>query len=66
MATFVLDTDISSLHQRRHPQVIAAVASHAADVVAISTVTIEEQISGWSALARSAKTRKNRNTRPCS
>ena len=56
MATFVLDTDILSLHQRRHPQVIGAVAAHAADVVAVSTVTIEEQISGWSALARSART----------
>jgi tRNA(fMet)-specific endonuclease VapC len=56
MATFVLDTDILSLHQRRHPQVTGAVTSHAADVLCISTVTIEEQISGWSALARAART----------
>src|SRR5215468_12513457 len=56
MAAFVLDTDILSLHQRRHPQVVGAVTSHAADIVCISTVTIEEQIGGWSALARTART----------
>src|SRR5262245_56864477 len=55
MATFVLDTDILSLHQRNHPQVGAAIASHATDLLSISTITIEEQIGGWSALARSAK-----------
>ena len=56
MAAFVLDTDILSLHQRNHPQVRAAVAAHATDVVSVSTVTVEEQIGGWSALARSART----------
>lgn len=55
MATFVLDTDILSLHQRNHPRVGAAIVSHASDVLSISTITIEEQIGGWSALARSAK-----------
>jgi len=56
VATFLLDTDILSLYQRNHPKVRAAVAAHAADVVSVSTVTVEEQIGGWSALARSAKT----------
>jgi len=56
MATFVLDTDILSLHQRNHFRVGAAISSHATDVLTISTITIEEQIGGWSALARSAKT----------
>ena len=56
MATYVLDTDILSLHQRKHPRVQAALANHAPDVLCLSTVTIEEQISGWSALARSART----------
>jgi tRNA(fMet)-specific endonuclease VapC len=56
MAVYVLDTDVLSLHQRKHSRVHATVSAHATDVVAISTVSIEEQIGGWSALARSAKT----------
>ena len=56
MAIFLLDTDMLSLHQRKQPQVLAAVDSHATDQVCVSTVTLEEQIGGWSALARSAKT----------
>jgi tRNA(fMet)-specific endonuclease VapC len=55
MPAYLFDTDILSLHQRKHPRVQAAFASHATDVLCISTVTIEEQISGWSALARSAR-----------
>ncbi len=56
MATFVLDTDTLSLYQRGHPQVVGAVAGHATDVLAVSSVTLEEQISGWSTLARTAIT----------
>ncbi len=56
MAVFVLDTDTLSLFEHRHPAVVATVAAHARDTVCISTITMEEQISGWSALARSAKT----------
>lgn len=55
MAIFVLDTDILSLLQGKHPRVAAAIAAHAIDTIAISTVTLDEQIGGWSALARSAK-----------
>lgn len=56
MAAFVLDTDILSLHQRNHPRVHTAVSAHATDTLCVSTVTVEEQIGGWSALARSART----------
>ena len=56
MAVFLLDTDMLSHHQRNQSQVIAAVDSHATDYLCVSTVTLEEQIGGWSALARSAKT----------
>ena len=55
MAIFLLDTDMLSLHQRNQPQVLAAVTSHTMDQLCVSTVTLEEQIGGWSALARSAK-----------
>src|SRR5206468_13009434 len=56
MAIFLLDTDMLSLHQRNQSRVVAAVDSHATDQLCVSTVTLEEQIGGWSALARSAKT----------
>lgn len=56
MAIFLFDTDTLSLHQRKHPQVLAAVSNHATDRLCVCTTTIEEQIGGWSALARSAKT----------
>ncbi len=59
MPLYVLDTDTLSLFQRKHVKVVAAVTAHAADpadTVATSTVTIEEQIDGWSKLARSART----------
>ena len=55
MATFVLDTDMLSLYQRNHPQVLAAIDNHVTDQLCLSTITLEEQIGGWSALARSAK-----------
>jgi tRNA(fMet)-specific endonuclease VapC len=60
MAVFILDTDIISLFEHGHPKVVAAVAAHAQDQICVSTVTIEEQIGGWSALARSAKTHSQR------
>src|SRR5438270_14073035 len=56
MAVFVLDTDTLSLHQRNHIQVLQAVAARTADTLVVTVVTIEEQISGWSAVARSART----------
>ena len=55
MAIFLLDTDILSHYQRNHPQFIAAVANHATDQICLSSISIEEQINGWSGLARSAK-----------
>jgi tRNA(fMet)-specific endonuclease VapC len=56
MSIFLLDTDVLSHYQRNHPQVVAAIESHATDQLCVSTVTLEEQIGGWSASARSAKT----------
>ena len=38
------------LHQRNQSRVMAAGDSQATDQVCVSTVTLEEQIGGWSAL----------------
>jgi tRNA(fMet)-specific endonuclease VapC len=56
MGAFVLDTDTVSLYQRRHAKVVAAISGHSMDLLALCSVTLEEQISGWSALARTALT----------
>lgn len=56
MSLYILDTDILSLYQHDHPIVLRSLLNHAADRIAISTVTVEEQINGWSSKARAAKT----------
>jgi tRNA(fMet)-specific endonuclease VapC len=55
MNLFVLDTDIVTLFQRNHATILARVAEHSADVVGISVVTVEEQLTGWYAQLRKAK-----------
>jgi tRNA(fMet)-specific endonuclease VapC len=54
MIQFILDTDILSLLQRQHPQVLAAVAAHRL-AVSVSTISIEEQFGGWFTRLRQAK-----------
>jgi|ERR1043165_8142995 tRNA(fMet)-specific endonuclease VapC len=55
MAIFLFDTDMLSHYQRNHPQVVAAINGHTTDQLCVTTITLEEQIGGWSALARSAR-----------
>jgi tRNA(fMet)-specific endonuclease VapC len=56
MALFVLDTDILTLLERGNPAVVANVAKHAPEEIAISVITVEEQLSGWYTQLRKAKT----------
>ena len=55
MSLFVLDTDVLTLFQRQHPAVVAHIAAHNSAEIAISVVTVEEQLSGWYAQLRQAK-----------
>ena len=55
MSLFVLDTDILTLFEREHPAVVANVAAHLPSEIAISVVTVEEQLSGWYGQLRQAK-----------
>jgi tRNA(fMet)-specific endonuclease VapC len=55
MGLFVLDTDIFTLFERGDSAVCARVLQQAADDIAISVVTVEEQLSGWYAQLRQAK-----------
>ena len=56
MTGYVLDTDTLSLLQRGNPVVGAHVRRYHADEVATTIVSVEEQLSGWYALLRRAKT----------
>jgi tRNA(fMet)-specific endonuclease VapC len=51
----ILDTDTLSLLQRGHVSVCAAAASHAPEELAVTVITVEEQLSGWYALLRRSK-----------
>ncbi len=55
MPVYLIDTDILTHFQHEHPQVRAAISVRAQDTICICTVTVEEQLSGWSATARTAK-----------
>ena len=55
MSLFVLDTDILTLFQRDHATVVAQVAKHAPAEIAVSVVTVEEQLSSWYTQLRKAK-----------
>ena len=46
MSLFVLDTDIISLYQHDHRTVCAAVQDHPISELAITVLTVEEQLSG--------------------
>jgi tRNA(fMet)-specific endonuclease VapC len=55
MNLFVLDTDTISLFQHDHPAVSAAVQRHPLSDLAITVLTVEEQLSGWYNELRKAK-----------
>jgi tRNA(fMet)-specific endonuclease VapC len=62
MAIFLFDTDILTLYQRNHSGVLAAIANHSTDQLCLSSISIEEQIGGWSGLSRSAKSHRDQET----
>jgi tRNA(fMet)-specific endonuclease VapC len=55
MSLFVLDTDILTLYQEGHTLVCQRVDSHPAAELAITVMTVEEQLSGWYTLLRQTK-----------
>jgi tRNA(fMet)-specific endonuclease VapC len=55
MALYVLDTDILSLFDEGDALVCQRVIAHSPDELAITAITVEEQLSGWYAYLRQAK-----------
>lgn len=56
MSLYILDTDTLQLFQEGHPAVIRHVGGQPADELAITVITVDEQLSGWYAQLRQAKT----------
>jgi tRNA(fMet)-specific endonuclease VapC len=55
MSLYILDTDVLSLFQRGHPVVNKRLANHAISELAITVLSVEEQLSGWYTQLRRAK-----------
>lgn len=51
----VLDTDILTLYQFGHPQVVERVTGQNIDELAVTVISVEEQLTGWYAKLRKAK-----------
>ena len=54
---YVLDTDILTLYQFGSPAVCDRVAKESPDMLAITIITVEEQLSSWYTLLRRTKNR---------
>jgi tRNA(fMet)-specific endonuclease VapC len=55
MTLYVLDTDTLSLAQRSHPQVSRRIDAVDPSQLAITVMSVEEQLSGWYTMLRRAK-----------
>jgi tRNA(fMet)-specific endonuclease VapC len=56
MSLYVLDTDIFTLYRHGHEAVMRHALTHTPEELAITAITVEEQLSGWYTLLRRAKT----------
>lgn len=56
MATYLIDSNTLTLYQRRHPRVVAAFRVHAGDLLAVTSVNVEEALGGYYSLLRKART----------
>jgi tRNA(fMet)-specific endonuclease VapC len=56
MSFYILDTDTLQLFQDGNAAVVSHVESQAATRLAITVITVDEQLSGWYAQLRKAKT----------
>jgi len=55
MSHYVLDTDLLTLFEKKHPAVTARVQAHDPRDLAITVLSVEEQLSGWYTAIRKAK-----------
>jgi tRNA(fMet)-specific endonuclease VapC len=55
MRLYVLDTDMLTLFEKKHPAVMAHVQAHDPRELAITVLTVEEHLCGWYTAVRKAK-----------
>ena len=55
MKRFVLDTDILTLYQKGHSGVVERVQAHPLDKLAVTVISVEQQLTGWYTKLRRAK-----------
>jgi tRNA(fMet)-specific endonuclease VapC len=55
MSLYVLDTDTLSLYRHGHAAVVQHTLTHPPEVLAITVITVEEQLSGWYELCAAPK-----------
>ena len=55
MSLYILDTDILTLLQEGQRAVMAHVAAHRPEEIAVTVLSVEEQLSGWYRRLRNAK-----------
>lgn len=55
MNLYILDTDTLQLFEDKHPHVVAHVQMIAPENLAVSVISVEEQLSGWYTQLRQAK-----------
>jgi tRNA(fMet)-specific endonuclease VapC len=55
MSLYVLDTDILTLFEEGQPIVLQRVQAHSPSELAITVLSVEEQLSGWYTRVRKAK-----------
>ncbi len=55
MSLYVLDTDMLTLFEEGHPAVLQRVSTRAPGELAITVLSVEEQLSGWYTRLRKAK-----------
>jgi tRNA(fMet)-specific endonuclease VapC len=55
MSLYLLDTDHVSLYQMGHPRVLQQIMSHMQHSLAVTVITVEEQLGGWQRALRQAR-----------
>jgi tRNA(fMet)-specific endonuclease VapC len=55
VSLYIFDTDTLTLYQRLQPAVVRNVFYHLVDDIQVTSVSLEEQLSGWFTMLRSAR-----------
>jgi tRNA(fMet)-specific endonuclease VapC len=55
VSLYVIDTDMFSLYQHGHAELTAKLDAHPAQDLAITVITVEEELSGWYSLLRKVR-----------